>query len=118
MGDDEINEILARGDTELPIFQRMDREREQTAIDQWAQSGLPGPKPERLMTDDEVPEVYRRDVIIEPVELLQEEEGRGQRVKERVQYDDGLTEEQFLNVSILLPIVRLGATLNNSIFFL
>lgn len=29
----------------------------------------------------------------------EEDEGRGQRVKAAVIYDDGLTEEQFLNVS-------------------
>ena len=29
----------------------------------------------------------------------EEDEGRGQRVKAAVVYDDGLTEEQFLNVS-------------------
>ena len=98
MGDDEINELLARGEHEMPIFQRMDREREARAQGDWDASGGIGPKPERLIQDDEVPEVYKRDVVIVSNEK-EEEEGRGQRVRAAVLYDDGLTEEQFLNVS-------------------
>ena len=59
MGDDEINELLARGDQELPIFQAMDAQREEDAEAKWKAQGGTGPHPERLMTDAEVPEVYR-----------------------------------------------------------
>lgn len=98
MGDDEINQLLARGEHELPIFEAMDIQREKDAKAQWKAQGGSGPPPERLIQDDEVPEVYKRDVVIVSTEK-EEDEGRGQRVKAAVVYDDGLTEEQFLNVS-------------------
>jgi len=59
MGDEEINELLARGDHEMPIFQAMDIQREKDAKALWKAQGGTGPHPERLMTDEEVPEVYR-----------------------------------------------------------
>lgn len=49
------------------------------------------------MQEYELPEVYRNDdqFTHEAVELVM---GRGQRSRTDVRYDDGLTEEQWLNV--------------------
>lgn len=128
MGDDEINELLARGDHEFPIFQAMDAQREEEATTSWKAVGGTGPPPERLMTDEEVPEVYRcvdplfcilrpsskrvltfplfflffnrRDVVIASSEK-DEDEGRGWRVKAPVVYSEGLNDELFFKVSFL-----------------
>lgn len=108
MGDDEINEILARGDHEMPIFQAMDAQRAVDAQADWERRGGEGPAPERLMTDEEVPEVYSREVIVTS-NVEEEEAGRGQRVKAAVHYDDGLTDEQFLNVS-RIPTAAVSCT--------
>ncbi|KAL7412713.1 SNF2 family N-terminal domain-containing protein [Mrakia frigida] len=94
MGDDEINELLARGDHEFPIFQAMDAQREEEATTSWKARGGTGPPPERLMTDAEVPEVYRRDVVTASSEK-DEDEGRGWRVKAPVVYSEGLNDELF-----------------------
>ncbi|SPO00505.1 probable component of SWI/SNF global transcription activator complex [Cephalotrichum gorgonifer] len=92
MNDDELNMILARNDDELPIFQKIDEERRKDPVYGTA-PGCQG-KP-RLMVDEELPDIYLHD---NPVEEEEEETvlGRGARERTRVQYDDGLTEEQWL----------------------
>jgi ATP-dependent helicase STH1/SNF2 len=50
----------------------------------------------RLMAESELPEIYMSDgnpISDEPEEI----KGRGARERTRVKYDDGLTEEQWLN---------------------
>lgn len=89
MEDDDLNEIMARSEEEIGIFQRMDKER--------LERDLYGPgKPlPRLMCEEELPDIYLQDD--EPVQQVEEEyAGRGARVKTQVRYDDGLTEEQWL----------------------
>lgn len=85
LDDEELNEILARTDEEKVAFQAIDRER--IANEQY---------PRRLFTDDELPEAYKRDITEhlkpEPVEHY----GRGARERKVTHYDDGLTEEQWL----------------------
>ncbi|KAG2230551.1 hypothetical protein INT48_009891 [Thamnidium elegans] len=61
----------------------------------WQAMGRRG-KPERLITEGELPSIYLQD---DPI--LEEEDdplafGRGQRATGSVRYDDGLTEEQWL----------------------
>lgn len=97
MGDDEINELLARGDHEIPIFKQLDDEREANALQAWIAQGGRGPVPDRLFTDEEVPEFYKKEFQPLQDESLLPEEGRGHRQRADVRYDDGLTEEQFLN---------------------
>ncbi|CAI4211781.1 unnamed protein product [Parascedosporium putredinis] len=92
MNDEELNMILARGDHEFSIFQKMDEERAKDPV-YGSGPGCTG-KP-RLMTEDELPDIYLNEGI--PVE--EEEEvvlGRGARERTKVKYDDGLTEEQWL----------------------
>lgn len=82
--DAEINEILARDENEMETFEKldMDRAREDTV------RGTP-----RLMEEDEVPEVLKEDMS-QHVDVREEASGR--RVTKKVIYDDGLTEEQWL----------------------
>ncbi|EMR10860.1 hypothetical protein PNEG_01006 [Pneumocystis murina B123] len=87
--DDELNEIIARDDEELSIFREMD---EKLRLE--SPYG-PGKKLERLMTEDELPEVYTRDECLEPDEVLSVT-GRGARERVQIHYDDDLTEEQWL----------------------
>ncbi|QSL66664.1 hypothetical protein MERGE_001048 [Pneumocystis wakefieldiae] len=88
--DDELNEIIARDDVELSIFREMD---EKLRLE--SPYG-PGKKLERLMTEDELPDVYTKDEYLEqPVELLAAT-GRGARERVQIHYDDNLTEEQWL----------------------
>lgn len=85
LDDDELNEILSRNDDEKITFRAIDRER--IANEQY---------PRRLFTDEELPEAYKRDITEhlkpEPVEHY----GRGARERKVTHYDDGLTEEQWL----------------------
>lgn len=83
-GDEEINEILARDDNEKKIFHQLD-------VDRAKEDKLRGTP--RLMADDEVPQVFKEDMS---VHLEEREESTGRRVTKRVVYDDGLTEEQWL----------------------
>ncbi|KAL8639757.1 MAG: hypothetical protein Q9228_003240 [Teloschistes exilis] len=89
MDDDDLNQIMARTDGELELFQRLDEER---ARDPDYGPGRPLP---RLMGEDELPKIYllEENPVTEEVE---EYAGRGARERTRVKYDDGLTEEQWL----------------------
>lgn len=99
MDDEELNEMLKRSDQELVIFNRIDAERERAEAEYYRRKGYRGKKPERLIQEDELPEIYRNEELladdVSPLLLY----GRGQRVKDSVRYDDGLTDEQWVNVS-------------------
>ena len=89
MDDDDLNDIMARSPEELEMFQRIDEERVRN--DQYG----PGRKFARLMTEDELPDIYlhENNVVAEQVEEIA---GRGARERTSIKYDDGLTEEQWL----------------------
>ncbi|ORX33607.1 SNF2 family N-terminal domain-domain-containing protein [Kockovaella imperatae] len=101
LDDEELNELLARGDHELEIFTQMDKERKELRAAQWKEEGHKGPVPPPLMQESELPPFYRRDIGEELAEQAQAEElgleGRGRRAKEQVRYTDGLTDDQWLN---------------------
>lgn len=88
MDDDDLNQIMARTDDELVLFQKMDEER---AKDPDYGPGRPLP---RLMAEDELPHIYLNENNPVPEEV-EEYAGRGARERTRVKYDDGLTEEQW-----------------------
>ncbi|KAL3419469.1 rsc complex subunit [Phlyctema vagabunda] len=93
MDDTELNEILARSDAELAMFNAMDVERAKDPIYGNGPNSLKTP---RLMVEADLPEIYLSDgnpISDEPEEI----KGRGARERTRVKYDDGLTEEQWLN---------------------
>ncbi|KAL1957692.1 hypothetical protein VTO42DRAFT_5669 [Malbranchea cinnamomea] len=89
MDDDDLNEIMARSEEELALFQQIDAERIKN--DKYG----PGHKYPRLMGEDELPEIYLTDdnPVTDEVEELA---GRGARERKVMRYDDGLTEEQWL----------------------
>ncbi|KAF2128619.1 hypothetical protein P153DRAFT_293104 [Dothidotthia symphoricarpi CBS 119687] len=90
MDDDDLNMIMMRNDDEFKLFQEMDRDR--LANDPYG----PGKQLQRLIGESELPDIY----LNEDVPLVEEKEdtpvGRGARERTRVKYDDGLTEEQWL----------------------
>ena len=89
MDDDDLNDIMIRHDYELPIFQQMDRDR--------AKNSRYGPdkKLPRLLGESELPDIYMQEdnPVVEEIEINY---GRGTRERAKVKYDDGLTEEQWL----------------------
>ena len=92
MDDEELNMILARSEDELVVFNKMDEERYRDPL----YGTLPGCKAmPRLMTEDELPEIYMSEgnPVEEESEVIL---GRGARERTKVKYDDGLTEEQWL----------------------
>ena len=93
MDDEELNEILARNENEITIFKELDDARYRDPL----YGVMPGcKKAPRLMVESELPDIYMSDgnLIEEEPEMIQ---GRGARERTRVKYDDGLTEEQWLN---------------------
>ena len=91
MDDDDLNDIMARSEGELAVFQDIDRERQKT--DRYG----PGRRYPRLISKEELPEIYvteENPVTADEVEV--ELSGRGARERKTTRYDDGLTEEQWL----------------------
>ncbi len=89
MDDDDLNLIMMRSEQELTIFQQMDEERNRTS------KYGPDRKYPRLLGESELPDIY----VSEDVPVVEETEdtyGRGARERTRIKYDDGLTEEQWL----------------------
>lgn len=89
MDDDDLNAIMIRNDDEMEIFQKLDRERNKDP-----NYGLNGRFP-RLLGENELPDIYVNDDV-PAVDEMEEIVGRGARERTRVKYDDGLTEEQWL----------------------
>ncbi|KAL4807811.1 SNF2 family N-terminal domain-containing protein [Aspergillus unguis] len=91
MDDDDLNDIMARSDQELAVFQAMDRERQKT--DMYGH----GHKLPRLLSEAELPDIYmtEENPVAEEVAEI-EAAGRGARERKITRYDDGLTEEQWL----------------------
>ena len=97
--DEELNEILARGDDEVDIFGRMDEQRHRDEIRQWRGQGHTGPPRDRLFTEAELPEVYRIDpaILAKQTELVEDPKydevtGRQRRNnRTTVTYSDGLS---------------------------
>ncbi|WWC85737.1 uncharacterized protein L201_000603 [Kwoniella dendrophila CBS 6074] len=99
LDDDELNELLARGDDELGIFAQMDKDRKAAKLEAWKQLGKKESElPPVLMAESELPPFYRRDIGQEMAMQVanEEEQGRGRRTKNEVRYTDGLTDDQFL----------------------
>ena len=90
MDDDDLNDIMARSEQETVLFQQMDRDRVKN--DEYG----PGHALPRLMCEDELPDIYLAEDNPVPEEV-EEYAGRGARVRTVQRYDDGLTEEQWLN---------------------
>lgn len=84
MEEEELNEILARSENEVELFKKMDAERLAT-----------DPPQGRLYTAEELPQVYKEPVT----KFIDEKPEPRNRQRRRVTYDDGLTEEEFLQLA-------------------
>ena len=102
MNDDEINEIISRSEEETTIFHEIDVQRERTALENWRRAGNRGKPPPPLMQLEELPECYRTDEPFAEPDALDEMEGRGHRRRTVVNYNDGLSDDQWAMVSILI----------------
>ncbi|GAA6020667.1 hypothetical protein JCM8202_004534 [Rhodotorula sphaerocarpa] len=91
---DMLNEAIARTEEERVIFAQMDRDRAAAEEAAWAAAGNVGKLPERLIQEWELPHVYRME---HPKAVVGDENRDGsRRNRTQVMYDDGLTEEQWL----------------------
>lgn len=100
MNDDELNELLARSEDESRIFRELDAKREREALENWRALGKKGKPPPQLMQLEELPDCYKTDepfIVQDGLEDLVE--GRGQRKRNVVSYNDGLDDDTWAMVS-------------------
>lgn len=94
LDDDELNEILARNDGERELFRKIDEER--NAASPYGKDK----KLDRLMSESELPDIYKEESLnkesIDPEPVDTNHYGRGARERKVMHYDDGLTEEQWV----------------------
>ncbi|CAD6891549.1 unnamed protein product [Tilletia laevis] len=95
LNDDELNEILARKEDEKELFGRMDKEREAKELADWKAAGKKGKPPPRLIQESELPTVYQGDIDAKNMSKVEEELPQV-RKRTTVNYDDGMTEEQWV----------------------
>ena len=99
MNDDELNELLARSEEEARVFREIDVKRERDAIENWRNSGQKGKPPPPLMQLEELPECYKTDEPFLAQDGLEDlMEGRGQRKRNVVSYNDGLDDDTWAMV--------------------
>lgn len=91
MDDEDLNTIIMRNEGEFEIFQKMDQDRMKT------EPYGPGKKVPRLLADSELPDIYLNEEAPIAEEIADSVLGRGARERTKVKYDDGLTEEQWLD---------------------
>jgi ATP-dependent helicase STH1/SNF2 len=99
MNDDELNSLIARSEDEGRIFHEMDMKRERDALENWRNAGNRGKPPPPLIQLEELPECYQTD---EPFDVKEVDEvlvGRGQRRRNVVSYNDGLSDDAWAMVS-------------------
>lgn len=101
LDDEELNDILKRSDQEYAVFKKIDLERQRSDLEEWRRRYHDNPealdkKPERLIQEWELPDIYRYDAMLDHQSDADTILGRGQRAKDTVRYDDGMTEKQWL----------------------
>jgi len=99
MNDEELNELIARHEDENAIFREMDLKRERDALEAWRAAGNRGKPPPPLMQFEELPECYQTEEPFEVKEIDEATEGRGQRRRNVVSYNDGLSDDAWAQVS-------------------
>ncbi|KAI0296669.1 SNF2 family N-terminal domain-containing protein [Russula brevipes] len=95
MNDEEINEIIARSDEEARLFAEMDMQRDRDAAANWKAAGNRGKPPLPLLALEELPDCYRTDEPFEVKDDIEEAEGRGHRRRAVINYNDGLSDDQW-----------------------
>ncbi|KAJ7037457.1 SNF2-family ATP dependent chromatin remodeling factor snf21 [Mycena alexandri] len=93
MNDDELNSIIARTEEEGELYREMDVKREREALERWRAQGHRGKPPPGLTQFEELPECYQKDEPFEAAIIDETAEGRGQRRRNVVSYNDGLSDE-------------------------
>lgn len=111
MNDDEINEIIARSDEEANFYRELDVQRERDALERWKAAGNRGKPPPPLITLEELPEFYRSDKPFAYKEDSEEVQGPGHRKHTIVNYNDGLSDDQWAMVSEGRPRVILASNI-------
>lgn len=91
-GDDELNEIIARDDTELEVFRKLDEERERLEEQRFAKLGI---KQARLMEPSELPKIYLSAAVEEDEVATPEDDLRSTRRRE-VTYNENMSDDQWL----------------------
>lgn len=102
MNDEELNELIHRHEHELEVFREMDSKREREAAEAWRASGNRGKPPQPLMQLEELPECYQTDEPFEVKEVDESMEGRGQRRRNVVSYNDGLSDDAWAMVCVVI----------------
>ncbi len=98
MNDDELNELIARSEEEGALFRELDLKRERDILENWRTAGNRGRPPPPLMQLEELPECYRTDEPFDTKEAEELPEGRGQRRRNIVSYNDGLSDDAWAMV--------------------
>ncbi|XP_078434053.1 uncharacterized protein LOC144705318 [Wolffia australiana] len=107
LDDDALNDILARSESEIDVFETVDRYRREQESAIWQKlTQEPSPMPPRLVTDEDLEPLYKALRILEAappssvkrkgdVGLDTQHYGRGKRSREVRSYEDQWTEEEF-----------------------
>ncbi|XP_008803891.1 chromatin structure-remodeling complex protein SYD-like isoform X2 [Phoenix dactylifera] len=115
LDDDALNDLLARSESEIDVFESVDKQRHEEEMAAWQRlvqgsstEGLePLPLPSRLVTDEDLKPFYKAMMIYESsnVNVKRKGEylggpdtqqyGRGKRAREVRSYEDQWTEEEF-----------------------
>lgn len=90
--DEQLNELIARDEEELELFNKLDKEKKEKEEAEWRASGGKRKKPSRLMQEDELPDYLVQETQDEDVTIVY---GRGRRERQEIQYDDSLSDIQF-----------------------
>jgi hypothetical protein len=115
MNDEELNQIISRTDQEVGLFRDIDIKRERDAVESWRLAGNRGKPPPPLMQFEELPECYQTDEPFEVEELEDVLEGRGQRRRNIVNYNDGPSDEQWAMVSTFMLLISQCLTTSSTL---
>ncbi|XP_043720018.1 chromatin structure-remodeling complex protein SYD-like isoform X3 [Telopea speciosissima] len=116
LDDDALNDLLARSESEIDVFESIDRQRREEEMAAWqklvleqdkdSSEPLP-PMPPRLVTDDDLKALYQAMQMYEVSNVGAKQKGeylggldtqhygRGKRAREVRSYEDQWTEEEF-----------------------
>lgn len=114
LDDDALNDLLARSESEIDIFESVDKQRREEEMAAWQKMAVgetkegqePLPMPSRLVTEEDLKPLYRAMVAYEAstagvkrkgdaASLDTQHYGRGKRAREVRSYNDQWTEEEF-----------------------
>jgi SWI/SNF-related matrix-associated actin-dependent regulator of chromatin subfamily A protein 2/4 len=94
-----INKMISRSEEEYKLFQTMDKDAQMIEKQHEERTGQP-PIP-RLMTEEELPDWVKIDVKAQreaKAMVLEESYGRGRRKRGTVNYNDNMTDNEWLKV--------------------